>query len=137
MGYFENSPDEAESSFYSAFENLDLELMKATWHDADNVYCIHPGGPVQTGYDTVLKHWSYILAGSAPTRIDYKVVSAEQNQAYAIHTVEESLGSGDDKVVVIATNIYINTNNGWRLFAHHASMPPSEDNTSNQPQAIH
>jgi len=137
MAYFENSPDEAESSFYSAFENLDLELMKATWHQADNVYCIHPGGPAQTGYDTVLKHWSYILSGSAPTRIDYKVVTAQKNDMYAIHLVEETLGSGEDKVVVIATNTYINTSNGWRLLAHHASLPPAENQTSNQDHAIH
>lgn len=122
MGYFENSSDEAESSFYSAFENFDLDLMKATWYRADDVYCIHPGGPAQTGYDAVLKHWSYVLGDNQPTKIDYKVISVRNNDQYAIHLVEETIGS--EQVVVIATNTYIRTDNGWRLYSHHASLPP-------------
>jgi hypothetical protein len=124
MGYFENSSDEAESSFYAAFENLDLDLMKATWHQADNVYCIHPGGPAQTGYDAVLNHWAYILGDNQATNIEYRVISVEKHGNFAIHLVEESIGS--DKVKVLATNTYIYTDNGWRLYSHHASLPPPQ-----------
>ena len=122
MGYFENSSDEAESSFYSAFENLDLDLMKATWHQAENVYCIHPGGPAQTGYDDVLSHWAYILGDNQATKIEYRVISVQKHENIAIHLVEETIGS--EKIVVIASNSYINTDNGWRLYSHHASLPP-------------
>ena len=135
MGYFEHSSDEAESAFYSAFENLDLDLMKATWHQADNVYCIHPGGPAQTGYEAVLKHWAYILGGSQPTKIEYKVTAVEKHEKFAIHLVEETIGSDD--IVVIATNTYINTDNGWRLYSHHASLPPLEKEHISKVQPVH
>jgi len=135
MGYFQNSSEEAESSFYSAFEHLDLDLMKATWQRADDVYCIHPGGPAQTGYDAVLNHWSYILSDNQPTKIDYKVISVRNAGKFAIHLVEETIGS--EQVVVIATNIYVKTDHGWRLYSHHASLPPPVKKQSDEVHPVH
>lgn len=135
MGYFEHSPDEAESSFYSAFENLDLDLMQATWHRGLEIYCVHPGGPALTGYEQVLKNWSYILGGGQTMKIDYKVISAEITDKFAIHLVEETVGG--EQVKVLATNTYIKTENGWRMFSHHASMPPEDKITSPEGKAIH
>ena len=135
MGYFEHSSDEAESSFYAAFENLDLDLMKATWYRSDNVYCIHPGGPAQAGYQAVLNHWSYILGDNQPTKIDYKVIATQKHEQVAIHLVEETIGNNE--VVVLATNTYINTDNGWRLYSHHASLPPPEIDQNSGDHPLH
>ncbi|NNJ92101.1 MAG: SnoaL-like domain-containing protein, partial [Gammaproteobacteria bacterium] len=101
----------------------------------DNTYCIHPGGSAQTGYEAVLKHWSHVLGGSQPAKIEYRVISAQKNQQVAIHLVEESIGS--DKIVVIATNTYINTDNGWRLYSHHASMPPPKKQHAAEVHQVH
>lgn len=137
MGYFENTSAEAESAFYAAFENLDLDLMKSTWHQSDDVYCIHPGGPAQTGYEEVLRHWEFILSGTSPTKIDYKIISAVESGEYAIHLVQESIGSNAEQATVIATNTYIKTSNGWRLFSHHASLPPSQKSDVRNDVSVH
>ena len=137
MAYFENSSAEAESAFYAAFEHLDLDLMKATWHQSDDVFCIHPGGPIQSGYERVLKHWAFILENSEPAEIDYKLVKVFEQDSLAIHLVEETIGSGDQAVTVLVTNTYIKTREGWRLLSHHASLPPSEQSVSGTKKSIH
>ena len=137
MAYFENSSVEAESAFYGAFEHLDLDLMKATWLESDDVFCIHPGGPVQTGYETVLKHWAFILENSEPAEISYRLINTIEQESLAIHLVEESIGHGDEAVVVIVTNTYIKTGEGWRLLSHHASLPPAEEPVLKEKMSVH
>lgn len=126
MAYFTNSPDEAESSFYAAFGNLDLDLMRATWHFSDEIFCIHPGGPAQTGLDTILNHWAYVFKDANPPEINYRVLNATRQDGIAVHLVEETIGTGSQAAIVLATNLYILTAEGWRLFGHHASLPPEQ-----------
>ncbi len=109
--------------------------MKATWYRDNDVYCIHPGGPAKTGYDAVLNHWAYILGDNQPTKIDYKVISVKKNDQFATHLVEEIIGS--EQVVVIATNTYIRTSNGWRLYSHHASLSPSVREQGSEMHPVH
>lgn len=137
MSYFTNSAEEAESAFYSAFEHLDIELMRAIWMQTDDIFCIHPGGPIQTGYETVLKQWSFILKENQPPEINYKVISTKKNEKSSIHLVEETLGSEEDKVTILATNTYIKTDEGWRLFSHHASLPPPPQKTAPKKKVVH
>ena len=115
MAYFTNSPDEAESAFYAAFTHLDLELMRSVWYPDDSIFCIHPGGPAQTGYESVLKHWAFILDDVQPPKLNYQVIRKIQHETMATHQVEESVSSGADTVTVLATNSNINTEQGWRL----------------------
>lgn len=124
MSYFVNSSDEAETAFYGAFENIDWDLMKATWHQSDETFCIHPGGPILRGYETVIQQWKYILQGSRPTPINYKLISSTKQENLAIHLVEEHIGPESDASLVLATNTYIKSSEGWRMFSHHASLPP-------------
>lgn len=137
MGYFEKSPDEAETAFYAAFEHVDLDLMRAAWYNSDDAYCIHPGGPAHAGYETVLKHWAYIFRGSKPAHITYKRLHAFKRDDLAIHLVEESIGGSGDKTIVIATNTYIRTSQGWRILSHHASLPPSAETQPKQAPVVH
>ena len=125
MSYFTHSADEAESAFYAAFEHLDIQLMESVWLDADDAYCIHPGGPVQEGFETVLKQWRFILQDASPPEMSYRVVQKSVNGNLAVHLVEEHIGAADQATLVLATNIYKNTAEGWRLMAHHASLPPN------------
>jgi hypothetical protein len=137
MPYFVNSPDEAETAFYSAFSNLDMDLMRATWLDSEEIYCIHPGGPAQTGTLTVLNHWAYIFQSSRPPELEYKVLCRRQDGNLAMHLVEEILGSGSEAARVLATNTYIRDDNGWRILSHHASLPPSKTAETDVPKRIH
>lgn len=137
MGYFTNSPDEAESSFYAAFEHLDLELMKATWHKSNETFCVHPGGPVHQGYEEVIKTWDFILKGTDSVSIAYNILSKQSNADLEIHLVEEKIGPQDDQVTILSTNTYIHTDEGWRILSHHTSLPPAEKKPATAPKQIH
>lgn len=137
MGYFVNSSDEAEAAFYGAFSNLDLDLMRATWLFSNDIYCIHPGGPAQSGFDTVMNNWAYIFSNSQPPEIDYQIQKIVRQDGIAIHFVEEKVGTGSDAALVLATNVYIQTEQGWRLYSHHASVPPKPPQTPPSTAPIH
>ncbi|MEJ2214049.1 MAG: nuclear transport factor 2 family protein [Gammaproteobacteria bacterium] len=137
MSYFTHSAEEAESAFYAAFEHLDIELMRAIWMKTDDIFCIHPGGPIQTGYETVLKQWSFILNDHQSPEINYKVISTLQSEDSSIHLVEETIGSDENQVKILASNTYFKTEQGWRLFSHHASLPPSPKKSESKNQVIH
>jgi hypothetical protein len=123
-------PHAAEQAFYAAFRELDTDAMRRVWLDSDSSSCIHPGGGLLQGIGVVLASWSEIFRDSAPPRIEYKLIQASSDEHLAVHTVQESVssGGGQHHAVILATNIYTLTDGGWRMLAHHASLPLVESN---------
>ena len=117
-------PLAAEEAFYAAFRALDLEQMRAVWTDSANASCIHPGGGLLQGTQAVLESWAEIFRESAPPRISHRLVQASTDDHLAVHTVQEDVSSGSGRqAIVLATNIYGFIDGGWRMLAHHASLP--------------
>ncbi len=117
----------AEEAFYGAFARLDLEAMGALWVEGANASCVHPGGPLIQGKQAVIQGWAEIFAGADPPGIAYRVVSRHESGALAVHLVKESIrphrAASANASLVIATNVYILDGDGWRMLAHHASLP--------------
>jgi ketosteroid isomerase-like protein len=119
-------PDHAEAAFYRAFAHCDLHGMTQVWEATPEASCIHPGGPLLQGSEAVLHSWEEIFSQARPPAIDYRVLQRLQDQRLVIHTVEESIrpSDGDDAPTrLVATNIYLRGSDGWRMLAHHASLP--------------
>ena len=118
-------PAAAEKAFYAAFRSLDLEQMKSVWMDSSSSSCIHPGGGLLQGIDDILASWAEIFRDSTPPRIEHRLIQASTDERLAVHTVREDInsGSGSQRAVVLATNIYGYIDGGWRMLAHHASLP--------------
>ena len=118
-------PAAAEVAFYAAFRSLDLEQMKSVWMDSSGSSCIHPGGGLLQGIDDILASWAEIFRDSSPPRIEHRLIQASTDERLAVHTVREDInsGSGSQRAVVLATNIYGYIDGGWRMVAHHASLP--------------
>ena len=143
--YFNNS-DEAEAAFYSAFEMADISLMHALIADK-NVTCIHPNAMPIIGRDAVLSSWSKILAGiEEPAfypEVLHRSVEGDDVGNTAIHLVAERIAAdhqlGTETSLVIATNVYIKQENGWRMMMHHCALPPyTEDQAiENDPAITH
>lgn len=123
-----DTPAAVEKAFYAAFEQLDSDLMRSIWSPSDQVYCVHPGGPLLAGPEAVLKSWAQIFAAAAPPLLEQRLLQSRQSGELAINVVEERIRpSGEQSkrsALVIATNVYIAADGGgWRMFAHHASLP--------------
>jgi ketosteroid isomerase-like protein len=112
-----------EALFYEAFAQIDMRLMTRVWLDSERAYCVHPGGRPLLGSGTVLESWRSMFQGAQPLVLFYKVLNREERGDFAIHLVEERLSSrdGSQQGLVMATNCYVKTGDGWRLLSHHGS----------------
>lgn len=124
---FATSTD-CEDAFYRAFEAADLVAMMAVWAEDDEVVCIHPGGPRLCGLETVRESWRSIFAGGPGLRVGLSRRVVTTTLQTAIHTLHENLavpGEQRPRPPMIATNVYLRTERGWRLVLHHASPGPA------------
>lgn len=132
-------PTAAETAFYAAFRSLDLEQMRSVWMDSSGSSCIHPGGGLLQGIDDILASWAAIFRDSTPPRIEHRLIQASTDERLAVHTVQEDInsGSGTRRAIVLATNIYGYIDGGWRMLAHHASLPLVETQTAESQSLLH
>ena len=131
-------PTAAEAAFYHAFRTLDLGAMRAVWLDSAEASCIHPGAGLLHGTEAIIASWASIFDNSQPPSVSPRLVQASADHNLAVHTVAEhiSSGSGDSAALVIATNVYTRTPDGWRMLSHHASLPLVERGRDPSP-AVH
>jgi ketosteroid isomerase-like protein len=121
------SSQECEIAFYRAFDAADLSAMMAVWAEEDDIVCVHPGGPRLAGIDAVRESWRQIFASGPGLRVRPTQPLVTSTLQTAIHTLHENLSApGESRpfVPMIATNIYLRTERGWRLHLHHASPAP-------------
>ena len=122
------TPHDAETAFYEAFMKRDLEAMMAVWSDDDEVYCVHPRGARVTGVAQVRESWRQIFTGAQDVRFQVREQHLFQAMMVSVHSVYEQITVAfekRDRCSIIATNIYMRTDHGWRMMAHHASPAPA------------
>jgi ketosteroid isomerase-like protein len=129
------TPQDAEAAFYDALTKSDLEAMMAVWADDDDVYCIHPNGARVTGVEQVRESWRQIFASGQRLSFRLRDQQYVQGMMLSVHSVYEHIavaGEPRSRTPVIATNIFLRTDRGWRMVAHHASPAPAT--TASEPE---
>ena len=118
------SPDETEAQFYEALQQGDIDKLMAVWSDDDEIVCVHPGGPRLVGPAAIRAAFEGMF-GHGSINAQPEKVRRLQTLASAVHSVLERVQvmtqEGPQSAWVIATNVYLNSPQGWRLVAHHAS----------------
>lgn len=118
---------QAESIFYDAFQQRDIELMTAVWDMNDEVCCIHPGSQRIFGFDAVIKSWQQIFAVESEMQINITEPIYISQPPSAIHYVQENISVQNEYMgVICATNIYRQADEGWKIILHHASALMAE-----------
>lgn len=128
--------DEAETAFYTAFANANLDAMMAVWLASESVICVHPVGPKLAGHQAVRASWAEMFRGGNGLRFRLAEVSRTQDALLAIHVLQEHItvpGETSERQPMVATNVYQLTQDGWRMILHHAS-PIATQNRSEKPQ---
>ena len=118
---------DAETAFYDALTKNDLDSMMAVWGDDDEVYCIHPNGARVSGVEQIRESWRQIFASGQRLTFQLRDQQYLQGMMVSVHSVYEHIsvaGEPRSRSSVIATNIYLRTERGWRMVAHHASPAP-------------
>ncbi|MFC9962395.1 nuclear transport factor 2 family protein [Streptomyces nigra] len=145
----------ANTAFYEALERGDFETLSSLWltpadlgvdesyhdpTDAGVVSCVHPGWPVLTGRGEVLRSYALIMANTDYIQFFLTDVHTSVTGDTAIVTCTENILSGgpapeghDDELgplvgqLVVATNVFRRTPDGWRMWSHHASPVLAEN----------
>lgn len=118
------SADDIESSFYEAMQTGDLDKLMACWSDEDDIVCVHPGGPRLIGSAAIRAAFERLFANGTINAKPEQVCKVESLTS-AMHNVVERIAilsnEGAQEALVVATNVYQRTPQGWRMVAHHAS----------------
>lgn len=129
------TPQDAEAAFYEAFAKCDLDGMMAVWGDDDEIYCVHPNGGRISGVAQVRESWRQVFASGQTLRFQLREQQYLHGMMLSVHSVYEHItvaGEARSRSPMIATNIYLRTEHGWRMVVHHAS--PSPDATVIEPR---
>lgn len=119
---------DAEAAFYEAFAKCDLDGMMAVWADDDEIYCVHPHGGRISGVAQVREAWRQIFTSGQTLHFQLREQQYLNGMMLSVHSVYEHIvvaGETRTRSAVIATNIYLRTEQGWRMAAHHASPAPA------------
>lgn len=122
---------EANQQFYSSIETGDIDLMRQVWAEEDqapDLICVNPGWPLLRGRAEILRAWSLVMANVpyiqyvlTDTHIgvqgDVAMVTCEENVLTAEDDSPGFVAGGQ----VVTMNLFIRTDQGWRLWSHHAS----------------
>ena len=119
---------EANRRFYRALETLDLQAMDDLWLHAPFSHCVHPGWEALVGWDAIRASWERIFASTGWLRVTPTALRVEVRGEVAIVTGTENITAKSHEdvglAVAAATNLFLRTPTGWRLFHHHASPAP-------------
>ena len=136
--------DQAEDSFYLAFEKCDIELMMSVWSKDKEIACIHPGGSRLEGVESIRDSWAQIFSYEQAITFDLKHKKVLVIKDIAIHHVIEVIYmNGKLSSEIFATNVYCKAHNSWNMILHHASpelhkgADPSELSEIGEIQTVH
>lgn len=136
------SADDVEQQFYEALQHGDVDKMMAVWSDDEDVACIHPGGPRLRGRAAIRAAFEALFASGRIEAHAERVRRLQVDGAAVHHVLERVRLAADDAARfgwVLATNVYLKTDHGWRMVLHHASpaSPRDTDELSEGPATLH
>ncbi len=118
-------------AFYHAFESGDLDKMSEIWiEDTEDrvAMCVHPGWAMLSGRTAVLRSWALFMANTTYIQFVLTDVRTMLSGDVAVITCTEDVlvPAGADELgfatgLVVASNTFIRTESGWRLWMHHGS----------------
>jgi uncharacterized protein (TIGR02246 family) len=134
-GAYNQVMDEAEEAvravndaFYAALSALDLERMGEVWLKEEWVRCVHPRSDLLHGWADIERSWAEYFARASWTRVVPTSIEVWIRGRTAIvicaENITEKEGAEVRVSVAIGTNVYQETEAGWRMVHHHASQAP-------------
>lgn len=123
------------TTFYESFESADLDTMQDLWLDDPDAVCVHPGAPSVRGTGPISRSWALVMANTPYIQFFLTDVEVSLRGGVASVTCTENVLTGDADTgpdafggaKAVATNVFVRTPDGWRLWIHHASPVLSAD----------
>jgi len=126
----------SNAEFYHAFEGLSIDMMDRLWKHDENVICVHPGWELLVGWLAIRESWVTIFQNTEMIKFNItntKARSFDNSDIGVVvcqENIESSVNGQQDRIGVIATNIFERYENRWVLIHHQGSsisnyMPPN------------
>jgi ketosteroid isomerase-like protein len=100
----------ANEAFYRAFSQRNLSEMSLVWWQGTTSLCIHPGGQVLTGWESIRASWESIFKNTDSLEIETEILKAEIDHALAYVVVRETVLQSSRgrkmKAQSMATNLF-------------------------------
>ena len=129
------------AAFYAAFEQADLDAMRALWLDHADALCVHPGALPVRGAAAIGRSWALVMANTPYIQffLTDVAIGVLDDADVATVTCTENVLTGDERAGTdvfggaraVATNVFVRTPRGWRLWIHHASPVLSREHDDN------
>ncbi|MFJ6353923.1 nuclear transport factor 2 family protein [Streptomyces sp. NPDC054835] len=128
-------------------EQGDFDGITDLWLDdgATPISCVHPGWPVLSGRGEVLRSYALIMANTDYIQFFLTDVEVSLASDVAVVTCTENILSGgpaEDGAslgplvgqLVVATNVFRRTSEGWKVWSHHGSpvIPETDDDDTDR-----
>ncbi|WP_445402958.1 nuclear transport factor 2 family protein [Streptomyces sp. LE64] len=136
--------ERANTAYYEAVERGDFDALSDLWLDdrdlpdtppgtGPRVSCVHPGWHPLGGRGEVLRSYALIMANTEYIQFFLTDVQVTVSAGTALVTCTENILSGGPAPkdggelgplvgqLVVATNVFRQTPQGWKLWSHHAS----------------
>jgi len=111
----------ANRRFYEAFEASDIDAMSDVWVHDEAVVCTHPGWATLHGWAAVSASWFALFHNDQALQF---IVTNEQARVEGdvawVSCDENILGDGPGGTAA-ALNLFLRTDETWRMVGHHAS----------------
>jgi ketosteroid isomerase-like protein len=143
--------EQANQAFYDAMENSDLDALEdlvLTGPLSESVSVVHPGWPVLRGRREVMRSYALIMANTDYIQFFLTDVEVAVDGDTALVTCTENILTGGPTEpdadgpgplvggLVVATNVFRRTPDGWRLWVHHGSPVMAGNNDENDEAEI-
>ncbi|MGW3659310.1 nuclear transport factor 2 family protein [Streptomyces sp. NPDC005151] len=140
--------EQANTAFYEAMERGDLDELSGLWLPGENltISCVHPGWPVLSGRGEVLRSYALIMANTEYIQFFLTDIGVSMTGETALVTCTENILSGGPAEdggelgplvgqLVVATNVFRRTEDGWKLWSHHGSPVLTEDEDEDEDES--
>ena len=131
------STDDIEAAFYEALRQGDLERLMACWADEEDILCVQPGGGRLLGHEAIRESFAALFQRGGAIHVQAQALRKVESLTSSMHSVVEQIEvatpEGPRVALVIATNVYQRTAQGWRMVAHHASPGAAQEHAALQP----
>ena len=126
----------SNSKFYHAFEDLSIVMMDNLWKHDESIICVHPRWDLLVGWLAIRESWVTIFQNTKLIKFNItntKIRIFDNGNIGVIvcqENIESSVNGQQDKIGIIATNIFERYENRWLLIHHQGSsisnyMPPN------------
>ena len=124
--------EEANLSFYEAFQKRDIEQMAQVWLRSPHTRCVHPGWELVVGWPNIRQSWIDIFRTVQDTEFRLEDIHIEVSGQTAwvnlIAHVEVTTDDSEEfKASVVTTNLFEHIENHWGLVLHHSSNFSEDD----------